>query len=104
LARFLRPEQIEPAVFAVRKLVHFAFYFTLSGAAWLAFRPESPERTLPRGWYAFVFAILVAIFDEATQSASALRSGKVWDVVLDAAGALAAIFLLEARADNATKA
>lgn len=103
LARFLRPEQIEPTVFGLRKLVHFTFYFSLSAAAWLAFRRESPARTMPRGWYAFVFAVSIAIFDEATQSASALRSGKVWDVVLDAVGALTAILILEARVRDETK-
>jgi VanZ family protein len=71
--------------YAVRKLAHVVEYAILGALALRAGR---------RATLAVAVAIAVALIDETRQSFTMARTGSVWDVLLDTAGACAAIALL----------
>jgi VanZ family protein len=72
---------------------HFVEYTVLAALLWLALRntPALARRAAP---IAFVVAVLYAISDEFHQSFVPGRHSDVRDVLVDAAGALAALLLL----------
>ncbi len=89
LASFLGPDQIEGALILIRKTIHFGFYATLGGLAWLHFREASSSALLALG-----FALSTAVFDEARQAGLASRSGQPQDVLLDLSGAACAVWVV----------
>lgn len=79
----------ETAVLILRKTLHFGFYGILG---WLALRTAT-QGGLKRGFalFALLFVLAHCSFDELRQSGYADRTGSVWDVCLDLAGA--AVFI-----------
>jgi len=105
-SRFIRPllEWLFPAADAatlsvyhgyIRKLAHFTEYavlaFFASRAFWL-----SSQTVLRKFWFvwAFLFVVLIAVADESNQSFNTLRTGSIYDVLIDAAGGLFAVAVL----------
>lgn len=78
----------------IRKFAHFAVYATLGFFASRAFW-NSSKIFLKRFWYIFAFLIVVfvASIDETNQSFNSLRTGSIYDVLIDASGGLTMIFL-----------
>jgi VanZ family protein len=100
LIRFLMPWASYPTVLGVhmgiRKLGHVSEYAFLTV---LAFRAVRGGRTSPRwtpSWASAAFAIAVAYaaLDELHQGFVSTRSASVFDVLTDAAGALAAVSII----------
>ena len=79
----------------IRKLAHFTEYGVLTFLAARAFWLSS-QNVLRRFWYvhAFVFAALIAAFDEYNQSFNNARTGSVYDVLIDVSGCLFAVAVL----------
>lgn len=81
----------------VRKLAHFAEYALLAAESvalvWLLLSDKGRKMRLLYGAFPLSFAILVASLDEMLQLTVG-RGGIVWDVLLDAGGALFGITLL----------
>ena len=79
----------------IRKLAHFTEYgvlgFLASRAFWL-----SSKTFLRKFWFAwaFLFVVFVASVDEYNQSFNALRTGSVYDTLIDASGGLFAVTVL----------
>ncbi len=79
----------------IRKLAHFTEYavlaFLASRAFWL-----SSQTILQKFWFlwAFLLVVLVASADEYSQSFNVLRTGSIYDVLIDASGGLIMISLL----------
>lgn len=98
LLNFLFPGAPEETLIAyhgfVRKLAHFGVYFVLAFFAARAFTGSFNE-TLKKYWIIFsmMFAVLVASIDETNQSFNSSRTGSIYDVLLDAAGAAASLAL-----------
>lgn len=69
---------------AARKLTHVVVYAILAALTWRADR---------RWWVVMGIALAVASTDEWMQSRAINRTGTVWDVVLDVAGAGSGFFL-----------
>ncbi len=78
----------------IRKAAHFIEYGVLALLAVRAFR-RSVVPIVWRHWAAFAFmaAMFVSIIDEVNQSFNAERTGSASDLVLDMAGAAAAIVI-----------
>jgi VanZ family protein len=78
----------------VRKFAHFTEYFVLAFFASRAFRHSSTE-ILRKFWFVwtFLFVAFIASTDEYNQSLNALRTGSVYDVLIDVAGGTASILL-----------
>jgi VanZ family protein len=100
MLRLLMPWAEYPTILGVhmgvRKAAHVAEYALL---ALLAFRAVRGGRDAPRwrpSWAAAAFAIAVAyaVVDEVHQGFVRTRSGSVFDVLTDAAGALGAVAFL----------
>jgi VanZ family protein len=72
------------ANYLFRKATHLVVYGILGALAWRAGRGR---------FVALALCLLVASADEWRQSESAARSGSVWDVLLDLAGAAIAVFI-----------
>src|SRR5215213_7391741 len=76
----------------IRKLAHFTEYgvlgFLAARAFWYSSRPA-----LRKFWFvwAFLFVVFIASFDEYNQSFNTLRTGSIYDSLLDASGGLFAI-------------
>ena len=70
----------------IRKLAHFVEYAVLALLALRAFRAYRFRYLV-----AFGLAFLVAVADEGNQSLNPARTSSPWDVVLDLAGATAAL-------------
>jgi len=84
----LTENQANALTFAARKAVHFGFY-GLVAVAW---------RSSGAGWGAsFTATAALALFDEGRQALSPGRSGQLLDVVIDLAGAAAALLWLGRR-------
>ena len=79
----LSPDQADAYVFWIRKSIHFLFYGFVALSAMLS--ASGRHRQL----IGLGFAATLAIFDEYRQSAFALRSGSVVDVLLDLSGTVA---------------
>jgi VanZ family protein len=79
--------------FAIRKAAHVVEYAILAALGWRALRRTGSATrsaaTVAAG--ALGIALAVAVTDETLQSLSPLRTGSVWDVVLDLSGALLAV-------------
>lgn len=78
----------------IRKLAHPTVYGILALLAVRAFYSSNIEYL--RNWFAFfamLLVISVASLDEFNQSFLAARTGTIWDVLLDSAGAAVAILL-----------
>ena len=78
----------------IRKLAHFTEYGVLGFLAARAFWYSS-QKVLRRFWFvwAFLFVAFVASVDEYNQSFNALRTGSVYDALIDVAGGLFAVAL-----------
>ncbi|MFM8979626.1 MAG: VanZ family protein [Planctomycetia bacterium] len=83
----------------LRKAGHALAYATFAALAWRAL-----DGRARRGLLALGLAVLLAVLDEATQARSPLREGSPWDVLLDAAGAGAALAWLAWRRARAGRA
>lgn len=72
----------------IRKAAHFVEYAILAFFASRAFWTSS-RSFVQKYWqiFAFAFAAAVASFDEYNQSFNAQRTGTVYDVMIDCAGA-----------------
>lgn len=105
-SRFIRPllEFIFPAASEetlliyqgfVRKLAHFAEYAALAFWAARAFWNSSVE-FLWKFWHfvSFALVLLIAAIDEYNQSFNSLRTGSIYDILIDLSGGLAMILLL----------
>lgn len=89
--RGLSPEEIQPIVHTLRKSVHFALYAAIAGTSYGALRRI--------GWFrrcvvlALVWTMSHALLDEARQSLTVGRTGRLSDLAIDLGGALAGIAL-----------
>lgn len=84
------------ANFAVRKSAHATEYAVLGLLAFRATRlgdAGGADRARRQAVVALAVTLAVALADETRQSFSAARGGSPWDVVLDLAGATAAVAL-----------
>jgi VanZ family protein len=85
-------------VFLIRKCAHLAEYAVLGLLCWRALR--KPVREDPRSWswpaarLAFELVLLYAASDEWHQTFVPNREGRIHDVLIDASGAAAGLFLL----------
>lgn len=79
----------------VRKLAHLTEYAILAFWAARAFSTSS-VKILQKYWFviSFVLVLFVASIDEYNQSFNALRTGSVYDVLLDASGGLLMLIIL----------
>lgn len=80
----------EVAVVTIRKSIHFTFYALLAASA---YRGALPSGMKSAAWFAFLFAVSHAVFDETRQRFSMVRMGTPIDVILDTSGILAALAL-----------
>ncbi len=88
------PAQLEMVHGIIRKLAHFMEYGIL---AWLWFRAFVRGGGVSRrasGWAALGVSVAWAILDEIHQSAVPSRTASVYDVMIDAAGVMAAVLIL----------
>lgn len=98
LLHFLFPNSPEQTLVIyhayIRKFAHFAEYAGLAFFAARAFCNSSID-VLRGYWFFFAFSIaaLVASIDEYNQSFNQARTGSVYDVILDWAGALTMLVL-----------
>lgn len=106
-SRFIRPflEWLFPNTSAemitiyhgyIRKAAHFVEYAILAFFASRAFWSSS-KQWLQRNWIipAFLFPAIVASVDEFNQSFNSQRTGTIYDVLIDCAGAAAMIVFLK---------
>ena len=79
----------------IRKFAHFAEYAALAFWASRAFRSSSIV-FLQKFWQfaAFILVLLIAAIDEYNQSFNSLRTGSIYDVLIDISGGLFMILLL----------
>ena len=99
LLHFLFPSASEETITVyhgfIRKLAHLTEYsilvFWASRAFWNSTKP-----LLHKYWYAFSFltVVLIASIDEYNQSFDSLRTGTIYDVLLDALGGAVMIGIL----------
>lgn len=91
-------ETIGKIQFTIRKCGHATEYAILCLLVWRALRHWHSIPTTGWNWKhageAVLISALYAASDEFHQSFVATRDASVWDVLLDSAGATAAIFLL----------
>lgn len=87
----------EAILIGARKTVHFVFYGFMALIAWLRFSRS------PAVW-AIAFVLFHAAFDELRQSGYVSRTGSIWDVLIDLAGALTFIAIARARVKRAGQA
>jgi len=78
----------------IRKLAHFTEYAALAFLASRAFWYSS-QTILRRFWFvwAFLTVVLIASVDEYNQSFNSLRTGSIYDTLLDASGGLTMIVI-----------
>jgi VanZ family protein len=90
LVPWASPAQLEAAHWMIRKAAHVAEYAVLA-ALWL----QALARGMATAWpAALALAAVTAILDELHQSTTLTRGGSVADVLVDAAGAAAALLAL----------
>lgn len=82
----------------IRKAGHFVEYAILALLAARAFRTSSRD-FLRNHWFAvsLTFVALYALSDEFHQSFVASRTASIYDCLIDAAGGLAALFIVRGR-------
>ena len=86
-------EQIQGVIWLIRKAAHVTEYAVLATLWCWAFTPRGPA-----SWrLAFGLSVLTAGLDEIHQATTVSRTGSIADVVLDTAGAAAALALLAGR-------
>jgi VanZ family protein len=90
------PAEHIAVLFAIRKLAHPAVYGVLAALAFRAALLSGMPGLMRGAAVALAIAIGIAGLDELRQSHSAARTGAPTDVMLDAAGASAAIAALHA--------
>lgn len=101
LLEFLFPNSSEEVLVVyhgyIRKLAHLTEYAILAFWASRAFRRSSAE-LLQKFWFIISLALvfLVASIDEYNQSFNALRTGSIYDVLIDFSGGLMMIIVLTA--------
>jgi len=101
ILRWFNPEVTDDAIrqiqFTIRKCGHVAEYGILALLVWRALRHRHSIPATGWSWKHARQAILISAFyaatDEFHQSFVVTREGSLWDVLLDTAGAAAAIFL-----------
>ncbi len=101
--RWLKPDISDEAIhtiqFGVRKCAHATEYGILSLLLWRARRQVAFNPGRPWLWMDALFAILIsavyAASDEIHQSFVKSRQSSVWDVLIDTAGAIAAVLFLK---------
>lgn len=99
LLEFLFPNATEETLLIyhgyVRKMAHLTEYGILAFWASRAFW-DSSFKFLQKYWFpaAFVLAVIVALIDEFNQSFNIARTGSVYDVLIDASGAIIVITIL----------
>lgn len=81
----LATESAQSAVVVIRKTLHFTFYGVLAAVSLRVSRTVGLAVTL---------TLSLACFDELRQASFGARSGSIWDVALDMAGAAVALWLL----------
>lgn len=96
LWRAATPLQLEALHGLVRKLGHLMEYGVLALLWYRAFRWGRAWDPRPAGWCALAISIGWAVIDETHQSFVASRTASVGDVLLDSAGALAALATIRA--------
>lgn len=103
LMRYLPSESsVEFAVIAIRKSIHFVFYGIMAAMAYLS--QDRETRSSKTIITVSLFVVLCeAILDEVRQSQFANRTGSAWDVVLDLAGAVFALRLMNRRDKKPTE-
>ena len=81
--------------YVVRKSAHFTEYAILGAFLFRAFRADDPARWRLR-WliYSLAGAASWALLDEFHQTLTRTRGGSIWDVLLDASGALFALIVI----------
>lgn len=88
----ISPERIREVHFLVRKAAHLTEYAIL---AWLAARAfiASSHEFLRKRWFliALLLIMIHALMDEYHQSFVPLRTGSIWDSIIDIAGGLLAL-------------
>jgi VanZ family protein len=90
LVPWAAPDQINAAIWIIRKCAHVTEYAVLAGLWWWAWAPRGAAI-----WpVALALSIATAVLDEIHQATTATRTGSVADILLDAAGAGAALVLL----------
>lgn len=79
----------------IRKIAHFAAYAVLGVVSARAFG-RSSQRILRVYWFlvSLLLVVTVASLDELNQSYSSLRTGSLYDVLIDLAGGLTALCFL----------
>ena len=94
LAPWATDAQLEVAHWGIRRAAHAVEYGILA-ALWLrALIRAAALRTPAAGGLAVAVAVAWACVDEWHQSTIPSRTGSVWDVLLDAAGALTAMLVI----------
>jgi VanZ family protein len=80
--------------YTVRKTAHFTEYAVLALLAARAFLTSTHGR-LRRGWFVAALALvaLVALLDEYNQSFNPVRTGTIWDSLIDISGGATALVL-----------
>jgi len=93
------PEEIIIVYHAyIRKLAHLSEYAILAFWAARAFSPSSIKILQEYGFiFSFVLVLIVATIDEYNQSFNSLRTGSIYDVLLDASGGLLMLIILKVR-------
>jgi VanZ family protein len=92
LAPWLLPEQVEAVHWTIRKTAHAVEYGVL---ATLWFRALEPRWDRRRWLVPLALCVLTASLDEIHQATTLTRGGSAIDVVLDSAGASAALLLCQ---------
>lgn len=99
LLQFLFPNSPEETLIVyhayIRKLAHLTEYAILAFWASRAVSKSSLD-SLRRFWFVFALALVfsVASIDEYNQSFNSLRTGSIYDVLLDVAGGTSMVLLL----------
>ncbi|MGQ0542833.1 MAG: VanZ family protein [Blastocatellia bacterium] len=84
------PETIDRYHAFIRKLAHPAVYAVLGLLSCRAFQKPTLFAWVPK---ASLLVVSVAVLDELNQSFIGSRTGSTWDVALDSAGGLSAVFI-----------
>lgn len=77
----------------IRKAAHFLEYFVLGILAFLVAISYGKHKVFIYGFTSWIFCVLYAFGDELHQKFVPGRACRVWDIVIDSAGGLTAIFL-----------
>jgi VanZ family protein len=86
-------QNLRQIVFIMRKVAHMTEYAILLLLLWRAFKNGLTHSSRPgrSAWWAWLLCLAYACTDEFHQSFVPTRQASVWDVCIDAAGALIAM-------------